>query len=155
MESLFLLCSPCYILYGYKSLINNDYLILSDQLILQAQLNLFLLITTDGQSCARANGHLEHLDGVHNCRVPDAILHKLLLCNSTRPLGVDFVIEALRLSLVSSLIVALVHIIAQQPVDCKEDSRQLVECQHIVSIQIVQSEHKVNLFLNTTPQETA
>lgn len=66
---------------------------------------------------------------------------------------VDLVVEALGLLLVSELVVFHVDVVAQQPVDGEEDSRQLVQGDYIVIVEIVQLKDKVDLLVDGAAQE--
>lgn len=51
-------------------------------------------------------------------------------------------VELFGLSLVGHLIVSLVDVVAEQPIDGEEDPRELVDGEHVVAVEIVESENE-------------
>lgn len=109
--------------------------------------------TISDHGTAGTDGHFHHFDGVNNRWILHAIVHKLFLRDGfgCRRLNLvlgrmfqDFPIEFFSLTFVGHLIVTLVDIVAEQTVNCKKYPRQFIDCQHIVAIEIIESENEAD-----------
>lgn len=69
---------------------------------------------------------------------------KLILRDCSSLFQVDFLVQFLGLLFVGELIVLLVYIIAQQSVDGEEDARQIVDGDHIVAVEIVETKYEAD-----------